>query len=118
MRHRRNIRPGISYIVTPDPTDRDNHESWHIIIEGGHFNKLVGKYNNIQILDKGKTINYTFNTKWYPDDLDMRGHWSKRFDDLVRDILIDWLKYAHKEGMMKYAPRDTVMRDNEEYTIK
>ena len=110
------VRDNVWYVVTPDPTNRGNHESWHVVIQGGKYDKLVGKYTNIKIFDNGKTINYTFHTKWLPPGYDDREP-QHQFDDLIKEILVHWLRYAHKNDMVSYAPMTEEMREKGIYTV-
>ena len=122
---RRKIRsnPNVWYVVTPDPTKIHEEESWHIVIEGGRWNQLVGKYACINFIDGGKTIDYKFQIQWHPTlETEMKTHEdrteeSKDFDNLIREILIDWLRFAHKSGMVKYAPLTEEMRDKGIYAV-
>ncbi len=116
---RRQIRaaPNVFYVVSPDPTARYDAEAWHVIIEGGKFDKLVGKYTEIDIRDNGKSISYQFHTKWIPSEIDELDNTQVQFDEIIRDIFVDWLRYAHKNGMMKYAPMTEEMRAYGQFTV-
>jgi hypothetical protein len=116
---KRQIRsaPNVFYVVSPDPTARHDTEAWHVVIEGGKFDRLVGKYTEIDIRDGGKSISYNFHTKWIPPECDDPDNSQIQFDELVRDIFVDWLRYAHKNGMMKYAPMTEEMRFRGQFTV-
>ena len=117
-RYRRKIREGVYYIVRHDNSHYDNHEAWHVNIDGGEFHGLTGKYRHILLRDHGKTIDYQFQVKWLPTHLEDRDKLGQvRFDELMRDILIDWLRYAHQHGMMKYAEQTEEMKAKGQYAV-
>lgn len=116
MKYRRQIRPNVWYIVTPDPTQRDNPEAWSVVIEGGKYDRIAGKFADISITDKGKTINYRFHTKWIPPEFDEHEWEEERFTRLMEDIFVDFLRFAHKNGMMKYTPMTEKEKDEGLYT--
>ena len=103
MNHKRELEEGVSYVVTPDPTVKDP-VLWSIIVEGGPYDKVVGKYSNIEIRESGKSITYDFTVLYMPPDFDEEGHAQSEYDDLVKRILIDWIGFCHKSGSMIYEP--------------
>ena len=116
MMHKRRIRDNVWYIVSRDSTDPNNHEAWQVNIEGGKFDGIIGKYMDIRVEDNGRSIFYRFMTRFMPKKFDDEDP-QLQFDELMEDILVDWLRFAHQQGYMKYSARNGKMQDDATFTI-
>ena len=95
------VEEGIDYIVTEDPQS-PNKDDWCVIFSG-HYDGLVGRYRDVQILSEGKALNYSFESVYVPPGMEQKSD----FDELIKSVLMDVLVNQHERGGAIYYSKET-----------
>jgi len=100
---------GVDYIVAQDPDSTDDSQ-WLVIINSGDWENFIIKYNNIQIVDEGKSISYDLEVIFVPENLrdsevteEMQDAFAAHCGALIDHIITNF----HEQGVNLYIDKET-----------
>ena len=96
------MKEGTDYHITYDPK-ADDENQWSVIM-GGPWDRVVGRYRDIEITDKGTKLNFAFEPQYVPEGTDIQ---CTEFDFYASEVLNDIIKNHHEKKAMVYFNKDT-----------
>ena len=99
------------YIITEDPQS-GNADDWAVIIKHPDYDRVVGRYTDIQILEKGTQLKFIFHHLHVPEESE--DVTTKEFYDLAAEILGDIIVNHHEKNAMRYISKETGLPVNVE----
>ena len=94
------MKEGENYTITVDPNDRDG---WCVILKG-NWDKVVGRFKDIQITDRGTKMDFAFEPLFVPEKYNIQ---CTEFDMYISDVLADIIREQHARGGMIYHNIET-----------
>ena len=95
------MKEGKDYIITSDPYSC-NQDDWAVILKYP-FDKVVGRYRNISITEKGTKVSFDFERLYCPETAEVKGN-EEKFNTFLGDVLIDIVKNHHdKKANIYYS---------------
>lgn len=98
------MKEGKDYIITSDPKS-SNQDDWVVILKAP-FDRLVGRYRNISITEKGTKVSFDFDHLYCPETTDVEGN-EEELKSHLSDILVNILKEHHDKGANIYYSMKT-----------
>lgn len=101
------MKEGEDYIITGDPQG-NGQDDW-VVVLSDPFDRLVGRYRNIEITNKGTEVSYKFERLFCPEECVIEG----REDELssrLSDILVNILREHHDKRANIYYNMETKER--------
>ena len=96
------FQENIDYTIAPDPTPGASQDDWCVILRGP-YDDLVGKFINVEILDKGHRLVYDFEVLHVPDGMEM----GDDYDEYLKKVLMSILHAGESNGTLVYATKGT-----------
>ena len=96
------MKEGKDYHITVDPkgTGQDN---WSVIM-GGPWDRVVGRYRDIEITDGGRKMDFAFEPQYVPEGVDIQ---CTEFDFYASEVLNDIIGNHHAKAAMVYVNKQT-----------
>ena len=98
------MKEGEDYLLTEDPQS-GNADDWAVILKHPDYDKVVGKYTDIQILDQGTKLSFRFHPLFVPEEA--KDVTTVEFYDHVAEVLSEIIKAHHEKNAMKYYSKET-----------
>lgn len=96
------VEEGVDYLIAPDPK---NSEDWCVILKLAGLDRVVGKYNNIEITEKGSKVSFEFHPMYTPEDAsDIQCEESKEY---LGHVLVQIMRDHHEKQSMVYYSKET-----------
>ena len=80
---------GKDYIITRDPYST-KQEDWVVILKT-QFPRVVGRYSNIRITEKGTNVSFDFEQLYCPETANVEGN-ETEFDKHLGEVLLSVLR--------------------------
>lgn len=90
---------GVDFLIAPNP---ENDQDWCVIFKGNGYDRLVGRYSDIEITEQGSKLSFLFHPMFEPEEigdlntLEFR-EWSGK---VLNKIVVD---HHEKESMVYYS---------------
>ena len=92
------------YIIAADPQRPDQQDAWCVIFKK-KYDRVVVRYNNIQVLERGTKLSFELQPMFYPEDI---GDIDEQdFQDHAADVLGVIVKDMHEKKTMVYVNKET-----------
>ena len=95
------MKEGTDYHITIDPRAEDALQ-WSVIM-GGPWDRVVGRYRDIEITDKGTKLNFAFEPQYVPEGTDIQ---CTEFDFYASEVLNGIIKNHHEKKARVYMTED------------
>jgi hypothetical protein len=95
---------GQDYIIAPDPERKDEQDAWCVIFTGD-YDKVVARYDNIQILEKGTKLSFVLHVLHQPEESGDAN--TIEFHDHAAEVLSEIIKSNHDQKTMIYINKET-----------
>ena len=99
------MKEGKDYILVVDP-ESGSQDNWSVIM-GGPWDKVVGRYRDVEITHKGTKMDFKFEPQYVPEGTDIQ---CTEFDFYASEVLGNIIRDQHKRGSMIYYSKETGQR--------
>lgn len=93
---------GEDYMIANDPQS-SNQDDWVVILKG-EWDRVVGRYENIEITEKGTRLNFRFEPVYVPEGTSIEG---QGFLDYISEVLGSIIRDHHEKNAMMYYSKET-----------
>ena len=93
---------GEEYHITVDPKAQ-GQDDWSVILTGT-WDRVVGRYRDVEITDGGTKLNFKFEPQYVPEGIDIQ---CTEFDFYVGEVLGSIIRDQHEKGSMVYFNKET-----------
>ena len=95
---------GEDYLITNDPKSVDP-DAWAVILKHPDYDNVVGKFNDVAILERGTKLQFSFEPLYVPETLATPDE--DALHDYLAAVLGAIIKEHHAKGAMAYYDRKT-----------
>jgi hypothetical protein len=96
------MKVGEEFMIANDPQS-SNQDDWVVILKDP-WDKVVGRYHDIEITEKGTRLSYRFEPVYVPEGTDIEG---PGFLDHISEVLGTIIKEHHEKDAMMYYSKET-----------
>ena len=100
---KKQMTEGKDYIIAPDPQKTGDQNAWVVIFKE-RFDRVVVRYNNIQILEKGTKLSFELEPIHVPKEAEVD---AEELQNHAADVLGVIIKKMHEEKTMVYVSKET-----------
>jgi hypothetical protein len=93
---------GTDYHITVDPKG-NSQDAWSVIM-GSPWDRVVGRYRNVEITEGGKNLSFAFEPQFVPEGIDLQ---CEEFEDYCSTVLASIIRDQHENGGMLYTNKET-----------
>ena len=93
---------GEDYTISNDPQS-ENPNDW-VVILSDPWDRVVGRYENIEITEKGTRLNFRFEPVYVPEDMSIEG---EGFLDHISEVLASIIRDHHERDATMYYSKET-----------
>jgi len=101
------MKEGEDYIIASDP-DSTNQDDW-VVILSHPYDRLVGRYRNVEIKDKGTNVSFDFEKVYAPETCNVKGD-EKELHQHLTNVLVSILNDHHEKRANIYYSMETGKR--------
>ena len=101
------MKEGEDYIISSDP-DSNNQDDW-VVILSHPYDRLVGRYRNVEIKDKGTIVSFDFEKLYAPETCNVKGN-EKELHQHLTNVLVSILNDHHEKRANIYYSMETGKR--------
>ena len=96
------MKVGEEFVIANDPQS-DNQDDWVVILKDP-WDRVVGRYKDVEITEKGTRLNFRFEPVHVPEDVDIA---AEGFLDHISEVLATVIKEHHEREAVLYYSKDT-----------
>ena len=96
------MKVGEEFLIANDP-ESSNQDDWVVILKDP-WNRVVGRYHEIEITEKGTKLSFRFEPTYVPEGIDIE---EPGFLDHISEVLGTIIKEHHEKDAMMYYSKET-----------
>ena len=96
------MKVGEEFLIANDPQS-SNQDDWVVILKDP-WDRVVGRYKDIEITEKGTRLSFRFEPVYVPEGVDIEG---EGFLDHISEVLGTVIKEHHEKEAMVYYSKET-----------
>ena len=94
------MKEGEDYLIAPTPGDE---QDWCVILRG-QYDKVVGRYTDIEITEQGTKLSFVFVPLYQPDTIELE---TEEFQNHTGEVLSQIIRDHHDKESMVYYSKET-----------
>lgn len=96
------MKVGEEFLIANDPQS-SNQDDWVVILKDP-WDKVVGRYHDTEITEKGTKLSFRFEPIYVPEGVDIEG---EGFLDHISEVLGTIIKEHHEQDATVYYSKET-----------